>query len=261
VTATQAKAERGVSGEMTLLEHLAELRLRLLRSILAILIGSVVGFAFYDQVLDFLTGPYKDLCAKKDDLCIPGSENGIVLDPLGGFSTRLRISTYIGILFAVPVILWQVWRFVAPGLYAKERRYAWPFMIASLLLFTCGAAAAWFTFPKALDWLVEFGGGVAPAFEIGRYVGFIALLMLGYGIGFLFPVVLVSLQLMGVVKYTTLVRQWRIWLVAVTVVGAVVTPGGDPISMIVLTVCLFLFYVVSIGIGWFVKGRGAKTAS
>jgi sec-independent protein translocase protein TatC len=269
MTATQTDT-RGRSasptgnGEMTLIEHLAELRMRLLRTVLSILIGTVVGFALYDRLINFLAGPYRDLCETKKDFCITGANgtdpNFIITDPLGGFATRLRISGYVGILIAIPVILWQIWRFIAPGLLEKEKKYAIPFMVSSVVLFCCGATVAWWTFPKALTWLVDYSGGATPVFEIGKYAGFVALLMLGYGLGFLFPVILVTLQLIGVVKWRSLVKQWRIWLVGCVAVGAVVTPGGDPLSMIVLSTFLFIFYVLSIGIGWLVKGRRATAA-
>jgi sec-independent protein translocase protein TatC len=270
MTATQANDTRGRAaspsgeGEMTLIEHLAELRMRLLRIVLSILLGTVIGFALYDRLIKILVGPYKDLCETKKNFCITSGPSGdprfIITDPLGGFATRLRISGYVGILIAIPVILWQVWRFIAPGLLEKEKKYAIPFMVSSMVLFCCGAGVAWWTFPKALTWLVDYSGGATPLFEIGKYAGFVALLMLGYGIGFLFPVILVTMQLIGVVTWNRLAKQWRIWVVGCVAIGAVVTPGGDPVSMIVLSSFLAFFYAISIAIGWLVKGRRAKAA-
>jgi sec-independent protein translocase protein TatC len=125
---------------MTLTEHLAELRTRIIRSLLAVVIGIIVMLAFYDQVLNFLREPYQALCDRKKG-------SGLVCElqfigPLEGFTTRLSICTYGGIVLALPVIMWQIWRFIVPALHSKEKKYAVPFILSSIVLFLMGAVVA-----------------------------------------------------------------------------------------------------------------------
>jgi sec-independent protein translocase protein TatC len=248
-----------LAGNMTIIEHLNELRSRLLRAVLAIFVGMIVGFVVYDHVLNFLQGPYEDLCHRKFDKLNCDLVN---LDPLGGFGTRMRLSGYMGLALAMPVVLWQVWRFIAPGLLAKEKKYAIPFVVSSMVLFASGAFVAWITLPKALEWLTAYAGsGTQPQFVIDKYVGFVVLLMVGFGIGFQFPVILVTVQLLGLVQPGQLLRQWRLAIVIIAVIAAVVTPGGDPFSMIGLGGPMIVFYFVSAGIGHVVLTRRRRRAA
>jgi hypothetical protein len=135
-------------GRMTLVEHLAELRSRLIRAMVALAVGACVGFLLYQPVLDVLVDPYCDVKADQvdgaEDLQ-PGDQGCdlVVTDPLESFSIRLKLSGYIGLLLASPVVLWQVWRFVTPGLYAREKRFAIPFVASAVFLFALGAVTAW----------------------------------------------------------------------------------------------------------------------
>jgi sec-independent protein translocase protein TatC len=250
-----------LAGNMTIIEHLNELRSRLLRVVLAIFAGMIVGFVVYDHVLHFLTGPYRDLCRDQlDNLKCDGDL--LNPDPIGGFGTRVRLSGYMGVAMAMPVVLWQVWRFIAPGLLAKEKKYAIPFIVSSMVLFASGALVAWITLPKALEWLTAYAGsGTNPQFFIDKYVGFVVLLMVGFGVGFQFPVILVTIQLLGLVQPGTLLRSWRLAIVIIAVVAAVVTPGGDPFSMLGLGGPMLVFYFVAAGIGHVALRRRRKRAA
>ena len=128
-----------VDGRMTLIEHLTELRTRIMRAGLAAVLGIIIALAFYDQILEFMRGPYNQLCRNKPQLTCDLQ----YIDPLEGFGTRLNISTYVGIILALPVILWQIWRFVVPALHRRERRYGILFGIAAVVLFAAGAVVAW----------------------------------------------------------------------------------------------------------------------
>ncbi|MGD9793612.1 MAG: twin-arginine translocase subunit TatC [Acidimicrobiia bacterium] len=241
-------------GHMTLIEHLNELRSRLLKCVLAVVAGLIFAFIVYNPVLDFLRGPYRDLCEAKASLKCDG--NLLNPDPIGGFGTRVRLSGYMGIGLALPVLMWQVWRFIAPGLLAKEKKYAIPFIMSSMVLFASGALVAWLTLPKALEWLTAYAGsGTNPQFFIDKYVGFVLLLMIGFGAGFQFPVILVTLELLGVVTPQTLLKSWRTVVVVIVIVAAVATPGGDPFSMLGLGVPLVLFYFIAVGIGFLFKRK------
>jgi sec-independent protein translocase protein TatC len=148
------------------------------------------------------------------------------------------------------VILWQTWRFVTPGLHAKERRYVVPFVAASLVLFAAGASVALVTLPHALQFLGSVGGPtLRQIYDPNKYVSLVMALMAVFGLTFEFPVVLVALQLAGVVRPAAL-ASWRRWAVVLIVTGAaVITPSGDPFSMLALALPLYVFYEVSILIG------------
>ena len=230
---------------MTLVEHLTELRTRLVIAGVAIGLGGIVGFALYEPVLRFLQEPYCDI---QDECAF------LVTNPVDSFSLRLKVSAYIGLFVASPVVFWQIWRFVTPGLYDRERRYAIPFMISSVVLFALGAALAFWTIPKALQFFVDIGGGANlqnPEYELGKYLSLVLFMMLAFGAGFEFPVLLVFLQLVGVLTWQKLASWRRYAIVLIFIVDAVITPSGDPVSLFALAVPMIVFYEAAILIGRF----------
>jgi sec-independent protein translocase protein TatC len=237
---------------MTLTEHLAELRTRIIRSLLAVILGIIILLAFYDQVLNWMRQPYNDLCAQKPELTCDLQ----FLGPLEGFTTRLSICTYGGIILALPVILWQIWRFVVPALHAKEKKYAIPFILSSVGLFLLGGAVAYWTLTPALDFLISWAGSDVKAnFQVSKYVSLFGLMIAAFGITFEFPVLLVFLQLVGVLTPQMLQKQWRIATVVIFVIAAVITPSGDPYSMLALAIPMLFFYAISIVIGRIAQKR------
>lgn len=239
---------------MTLIEHLAELRTRIIRALLAVVIGIIVVLALYNPVLDFLLRPYRSLCAETPKLCSVSGGNVFSLAPLAGFSTRLSISTYGGIVLALPVIMWQLWRFIVPALHAKEKKYAIPFVASSVSLFLLGGFLAYWTLEKALEFLITWAGeDVQSAFAVNEYVKLVGLMIAAFGIAFQFPVLLVAMQLIGVITPQTLLKGWRYAIMACFVIAAVITPSGDPYSMLALAIPMSLFYLVSVLIGWLVQ--------
>ena len=251
-TAERASPEQG----MTLVEHLTELRTRLIISVVAVAIGVLAGFILYQQIFDILIQPYKDIAANHQTLT-----GGRLLqtDPLEGFSIRMRTSLYAGIAFAMPVLLWQIWRFVSPGLYANEKRYAVPFVVSALVLFVLGATLAYFTLPRAFDFLINIGGeGFVTGYTAGKYFKLVTYMMLAFGIGFEFPIVLIFFQMAGIVETDTLRRARRFAIVGICILVAVITPSGDPISMLMLSVPMVIFYELAILIGSFIGKRQAR---
>jgi sec-independent protein translocase protein TatC len=242
---------------MTLIEHLTELRFRLIRSLLAIILGAVLVFVFYEPILDFLRHPYDEVCAANPDFNCTG-EGFLFTTPLSGFSTRLRVSGYGGLVLALPIVLWQIWRFVVPGLEERERKYARPFILCTVAFFLFGATLAYLTTEKALQWLLSYSGEGTAAFTPDGYMSFLALMMGGFGVGFLFPVLLVFLQLAGVFDYRQLSGFRRYAIVLCMVAAAVITPGGDPISLFALFIPMYLFYELSVVAGWVISRRRAK---
>lgn len=239
---------------MTLTEHLAELRTRIIRALLAVSVGVLGVLAFYDPVLSFLRRPYDNLCERRPDLVT--NCDLYSLGPLDGFSARMRIALYGGLILALPVILWQIWRFIVPALHDRERRYAIPFIASSVILFLAGGVLAFYTLDRGLEFLVGWSGSdVQQAYQITRYVSLVALMIAAFGIGFEFPVLLVFLQLAGVVKPRQLVQGWRVAIVVIFVLAAVITPSGDPITLMALSLPLILLYFVAIGIGHLIVRR------
>jgi sec-independent protein translocase protein TatC len=256
------------SDSMTLTEHLGELRVRIIRSVLAIVIGGVVVMIFYNQVLRFLLQPYIDLCARQDpefcglSVAGDGDVRLFVFDPLEGFSTRLRLSLYGGIILALPVLMWQIWRFVVPALNPNEKKYAIPFVVSSVLLFALGGLLAYITLERALEFLINVSGqDVEQAFQVSRYVRLVTLMIAAFGVGFLFPVLLVFLQLVGVLTPQILLKGWRYAIVAVFVLAAVITPSGDPFSLLALSLPMVALYFVAIFIGWIAQRTARRRAA
>lgn len=253
------KSKQPRTGEMSLAQHLAELRMRLIRSILAIALGAAGVLAFYDPVLRFLTRPYRNLCAERADFNCDGSL--FALGPLDGLSARMRIAGYGGLILALPVLLWQIWRFIVPALSTKEKKYTIPFIGSSIVLFLSGCALAYWTLSRALQFLISWSGtDVNQAFQITKYVSLVTLMVLAFGVGFLTPLLIVFLQLVGVLTPRTLIRQWRIAIVAIFFTAAIITPSGDPITLMALGLPLTLLYFVAILVGFLATRRRAREA-
>ncbi len=227
---------------MTLAEHLAELRHRFLVVATCVTAFAVLGFIFYPHLLSILQNPY---CA-----AIPGHCKFLVTNPLDGLTLRVKIALFGGSLVASPVILWQVWRFITPGLKAKERRYIIPFVATSLVFFSAGVVVAYFSFTHAIHFLRAIGGStLLTEYNPNQYLTLFLLMMFIFGLTFLFPVALVALELANVVTPKQLLHVWRYTVIAITIFSAVFTPSGDPLSMCALAVPLIVFYFVAIGVG------------
>jgi sec-independent protein translocase protein TatC len=236
------------AARMTLVEHLTELRRRIIIAVIALAVGTVLAFAVYNHILSFLIHPYCQILPKGRPCTL------VVTDPLEGFAARLKVSAYCGLVLASPIVLWQVWRFVTPGLNPKEKKYAVPFIVSSIALFLMGAAVGLLTFPKALQFLNSVGGQNTQAFyRPAPYLGLVVLVLVAFGLSFEFPILLVFLELAGVVTSARL-RKWRRpAIVIIVVAAAVITPSQDPISLFAMAIPMYVFYEVSILIGRILK--------
>lgn len=248
---------------MSLVEHLVELRRRLFIAVLATLAGGVVAFALYNHILGFLTAP---LCASYRHLpaqsartlgTLPHSLHNcslFVTSPLDGFSLRVKIAGYGGLFLASPIVLWQLWRFITPGLNPNEKRYAVPFIATSITLFTAGATIAYLVSEKALQFLNTIGGpSLQQIYSPNSYLGLITLLMVAFGVAFEFPVLLVSLELAGVLSPATLSRWRRKAIVVIFAAAAIFIPSSDPFSLFAMAIPMCLFYEGAILVGKLVK--------
>jgi len=242
----------GDDAKMTLLEHLAELRKRVLIMALSVVVTSIAGWFLYEPVLSFVHESYKNFCHVHPGKLI--SCNFLVLGPTEGFLTRLKIASYIGIALAAPVWLWEIWRFITPGLTKNEKKYAVPFVASALVLFSMGVGTAVLVWPKALTWLIDVAGpNVTTGYSLTSYVSLYLLVCLVFGGVFLYPIIVVFLMIAGVVPS----RTWRKWrraaIVVICVVAAVVTPSNDPFTFLALAIPMMVFYEGSIVLGRVLK--------
>jgi sec-independent protein translocase protein TatC len=235
-------------GQMTLAQHLIELRRRILISLLAIAAGTAVAFAFHSMLLHVLAAPYCHTNAAHR----LGAGNSCVLVVTGvldGFSIAVKLSFYAGLLLSAPVWLWQIWRFLTPGLRRNERRLVVGFVGSALLMFTAGGALAYLTLGKGLQFLLSFAGdGITPLLTVNRYMSFLLAMILVFGLAFEFPVLLVLLNRVGILPSAKL-RSWRRQAIfLVFLFAAVATPSQDPFTMVALAVPMCAFYEAAIAI-------------
>jgi sec-independent protein translocase protein TatC len=235
--------------KMSLSGHLGELRRCVIICVVAVTVASVLVWFLYDDVIRFLLHPYHVFLRhhKQKDI-----SNGqlVITGPLEGFTTRLKISVYGGVTLAAPVIFWELWRFITPGLHKHEKRFAVPFVASAVALFAAGVTTAVLVFPKALTWLIDVSGtGVVPLFSPSRYFTLYVSMCVIFGAVFMYPLVVVFLELAGVVPS----RTWRRWrrpaIVVICAVAAVITPSSDPFSFLAMAVPMLIFYEASILIG------------
>lgn len=254
----------GDGGEMPLREHLGELRSRLVRSLLGVAAGFAIGFAIHTPVFDLLIEPYcqlpAELRAGSDALANDCTLQ--VFDVLGAFFLRLKAAAVVAIIVAAPVVAYQVWRFVTPGLRPVERKYALPVVVISLLLFAGGAVFSYLVLPRALEVLLGFAGeNVTSLMGANEYLGFLLHMMIGFGVSFEVPLILITLVLMGVVGVDGL-RRWRRYAIFIAfVAAAVITPTTDPFTMMLMAGPMVVFYEVSVLVARLVARRRAKVGA
>ena len=218
-------------GAMPLTGHLAELRGRIIWSILAILVGGSVGFVWGEPIIELLKSQ------------LPGDVRLIQIELGDGFAIRIQIALVVGVILAMPVLLWHVWRFIAPGLTAAERRGVLPWIPAALLFFALGVSIAYVILPFAAAFLLSFvPEGVDRTINIRSYFDFMSTLFLAFGVLMEFPILLVGLSRVGIVTSERLRRARRLVILGIAIFAAVVTPGGDLVSPTVLGVTLYVLF-------------------
>jgi sec-independent protein translocase protein TatC len=235
-------------GDMPLGDHLREFRGRLLRAGAAILVGAVAGYLVFPDAVDVLLEPY---CRALD-----GTEpcDLIVLGPLDPFLVRLRAAFVAGLFIGGPVVFYQLWRFITPGLTRRERRYALPFVILSQLMFGAGLAFAYWVIPRGLAVLLALGGdGIRPLLGANEYLSFLLAMGLAFGLVFELPLVLVFLALAGVVTSDGMRRVRRYAIVANVVAAAIITPTVDAVTLLFVAGPMILFYELAIVIAWSIE--------
>jgi sec-independent protein translocase protein TatC len=242
--------------QMSFFEHLEELRQRLLRSVLALIIATLVCFYFSDYIYGFLARPLTDTLRS---LNLP--DKLVYTNPIDPFNLYIKLSVVAGLFLASPYILWQLWLFISPGLYRHEKRYVWPFVGLTTGLFISGGLFAYkLAFPPALKFLVEFGHRFQPFITIDQYWKLVTTILVGVGLVFQLPVVILLLSLFGIVTPKFLLKHIRYAVLVTAVVAAAIAPTPDLATVFILWIPMVGLYILSIGLSWIVylKKRRAR---
>jgi len=250
--------ERAADGSMTLMEHLRELRNRLFKACLGILVGFGFGLWLASPVRTLLQEPYCALMAKKATEKNNGVRpegwacNLIQIEVTSTFVLQMKIALWVGLIVAAPVWLYQLWAFIAPGLHRHERKWAYLFAGLAAPLFALGGVLAYFVVAKGLEFLLQFNGeDVTTSLEVTRYIDFVTGLMLLFGIAFEFPLGVMLANIAGVVTGKRLLRWWRAAVFLFFLFAAIFTPTADPFGMTFLALALSLLYFGAVGFAFF----------
>ncbi len=236
--------EESPGAKMSFLEHLDELRHRIVVSLVAVLVGCLVSFAFIGRIFEFVMKPLAGM--------LPQGSKLVWTEPTEAFVLYLKVALLAGIIAAAPVILWQVWLFVAPGLYAREKKLAIPFIVLGTVGFVVGAGFShYLLFPVTWRFLASFANEyMQPMLKIESVFSLYAKMMLGIGIVFQMPTVVYFLARIGVVTARFLIRQFKYAVLGIFIVAALITPTGDPLTQTLFAGPMIGLYVISIGIAW-----------
>ncbi|MBB4735261.1 sec-independent protein translocase protein TatC [Micrococcus cohnii] len=237
------KKPKNPNGEMPLKEHLKELRDRLIKAAIAVVLGAVVGFIVYKPVFETVTKPIAEASGE-------GQLSAVTFDTVGApFDVMLQVAFFIGVVVSSPVWLYQIWAFIVPGLKRNEKKYAIGFLSAAIPLFLLGIFLGWLVLPQAVIFFFGFtpeaGANMIPA---QTYIPFVLRLLLAFGAALVLPVLLVGLNMLGMLPGRTIVKHWRITVFGIAVIAALAAPGGDAISMFYLAAPLVVLFGVAIAL-------------
>jgi sec-independent protein translocase protein TatC len=245
---------RNPQAQMALTEHLRELRNRLIKSAIGLVIGMVLGFVVYNPFMAYITEPLTAVAEAQ------GQEAAVNYNSVGGpFNQMVQVALTLGVIISSPVWLYQIWAFIMPALQKKEKRYAYGFVLAAVPLFLIGCAVAVLVLPTAVIALTSFtptGGTNLIGADV--YVTFFMQLILTFGISFVLPVLLVGLNMMGILKGRTILRSWRWVVIVVLIISAMAAPGPDMMTMFYLAVPLLLLFFLAVALCLILDRRKAK---
>src|SRR6266851_402994 len=246
--------EEEPGGKMSFFDHLVDLRKRIINSALAIALGAFVGVSISNKVFGFIALPMQ-AALRKQNL----DDRLVYTSPAGAINLIITLGIYIGVVLAAPVVLYQVWLFIAPGLYKHERKAVTTFIISSLFLFLAGISFGYFIMlPYMLNFLIGFQGPFRPLININEYFDFILIVLLGLGVIFELPVIIFFLALFNIVTPKFLWKNLRYAILIIAVVAAIVTPTPDATTMLIFMAPMVLLYFVGIAVAAVVVRNKAK---
>jgi sec-independent protein translocase protein TatC len=236
---------------MGFLDHLEELRQRLIYSAAAVAVGFFACWGYREKIYGFMQRPIMD-ALKANGM----SDKLVYLNPVEPFNLYLKIAALAGLFLTSPFVLYQVWMFISPGLYRNERRYVIPFMISTIALFTAGGYFGYrVVYPRALDFLIDFGKQFQPMITIGEYTSLFMSIVLGMGLIFEMPILIFFLALMGIVSAGFMLKNFRYAILIIFIIAAIVTPTPDVLNMCIFAAPMIGLYAISIGIAWLVHPK------
>jgi sec-independent protein translocase protein TatC len=253
VNATQKSGSEEMTG-MSFLQHLDELRRRIIYSSLYVVAGLGVCWGFHEQIFAIMQKPIMSALASHHL-----DPKLVYLNPTDPFNMYLKISLLAGIFVASPFVLYQVWAFVAPGLFRNERRYVMPFMFSTVGLFLAGGYFGYkMVYPTALDFLITFSGQFTPMITVGEYTDLFLTIIAGLGIVFEMPILVFFLALMGVLSAGWMWRNLRYSILVIFIIAAIITPTTDIMNMCIFAAPMIVLYLASIGVAWLVHPTQRK---
>ncbi|HVO57408.1 MAG TPA: twin-arginine translocase subunit TatC [Dongiaceae bacterium] len=249
-----ATPEDGSGGQMTFFEHLIELRKRIINAGVAVFLGAMIGWFVAPRFVNFITIPIQ-VALKAHNL----NPQLVYTGPTDYLSLLIKLSIYIGIVLASPVILYQIWLFVAPALYKNEKSAVTGFLFSTVFLFLAGIAFAYFlALPHILNFLVGFQGPVVPLIKIDDYFDLVLLVIVALGLVFELPVLIFFLTLFGIVTPKFLIQNTKYAVLVITVVAAIVTPTPDAVTMLLVMGVMTVLYFIGVGVSWMVVAKRAR---
>jgi sec-independent protein translocase protein TatC len=250
------EAEPDPMPTMGFLDHLEELRKRLVYSIVAVIAGTGICWGYRERIYGVMQKPIIDaLRAHKL------AEKLVYLNPTDPFNLYLKISVLAGLFLTSPFVLYQVWMFISPGLYRQEKRYVVPFMVSTITLFTLGGYFGYrIAYPRALDFFIGFSGQFQPMITVGEYTQLFLSIVLGMGLIFEMPILVFFLAFMGIMTPSFMIKNFRYAILVIFILAAIVTPTPDIVNMCVFAAPMLGLYALSIGVAWLVhpKQRNAR---
>jgi sec-independent protein translocase protein TatC len=239
---------------MGFLDHLEELRKRIVHSIVAVAIGFGACWWKVEKIYDVMQRPIMDVLTKHHL-----SDKLVYLNPTEPFNLYLKIAALAGLFLTSPYVLYQVWMFISPGLYRNEKRYVVPFMVSTITLFLCGGYFGYkIVYPRALDFLIGFGAQFQPMITIGEYTQLFLSIVLGMGLIFEMPILVFFLAFMGIMSPRFMVKNFRYSILVIFIIAAIVTPTPDIVNMCVFAAPMLALYALSIGVAWLVHPEQRK---
>ena len=241
---------------MGFLDHLEELRKRIVYSIVAVAVGTGLSWGYRERIYAVMQRPIMD-ALRHHGL----AEKLVYLNPTDPFNLYLKIAMLAGLFLTSPFVLYQVWMFISPGLYRNEKRYVMPFMVSTITLFTLGGYFGYrIAYPRALDFFIGFSGQFQPMITVGEYTQLFLSIVLGMGLIFEMPILVFFLAFMGIMTPSFMIKNFRYAILVIFVLAAIVTPTPDIVNMCVFAAPMLALYALSIGVAWMVhpKQREAR---